>query len=76
MLLAACGSETPESIGQAWCDLNGKVYTSSTSEEKDAAREALKKFENEIEEKYKDDKAMMEKIEAAAEACEDSSEGR
>ena len=29
-----------------------------------------------MEKKYKDDKEMMDKIEAAAEACEDSSEGR
>ena len=73
--LAACG-ETPESIGAQWCELNGKVHTASTPEEKSAAKEAREAFEEEMEKKYKDDKEMMDKIEAAAEACEDSSEGR
>ncbi len=74
-LLSACG-ETPESIGAEWCELNGKVYSAATAEEKNAAEDAREAFEEEMEKKYKDDKEMMDKIEAAAEACEDSSEGR
>jgi hypothetical protein len=76
MLLAACGAESPESIGQEWCELNGKVYTANSPEEKSAAEDAREAFEEEMEKKYKDDKEMMDKIEEAAEACEDASEGR
>ncbi len=76
VLLASCGAETPESIGQKWCELNGKVYTANSPEEKSAAEDAREAFEEEMEKKYKDDKEMMDKIEEAAEACEDASEGR
>ncbi|MBM3430031.1 MAG: hypothetical protein FJX99_03500 [Bacteroidetes bacterium] len=72
----AKATDTPEGIGAKWCELNGKVHTAATPEEKSAAKVAREAFEEEVEKKYKDDKVMMEKIEAAAEACEDRSEGR
>lgn len=68
--------ETPESIGAKWCELNGKVHAAANPEEKSAAKDAIEAYEEEMETKYKDDKEMMDKIEAAAEACEASSEGR
>jgi hypothetical protein len=77
-ILSSCASkaETPESIAEKWCDLNGKVYRAAEGAEKDAAKEARKKFENEMEEKYKKDTAFMEKVGKAVEACEGKSEGK
>ena len=76
-LLTACsGKETAKSVAQKWCDLNGKVFKASDGAEKDAAKAALNKFENEMEAKYKGDEAFMKEVENEAEKCEDASEGR
>lgn len=76
-LLAACGGkkETAASIAQKWCDLNGKAHKAEGAA-KEAAEAAVEKYENEMEAKYKDDKAFMKEIENEAEKCEDASEGR
>jgi hypothetical protein len=68
--------ESAASIAQAWCDLNGKAYRATTDAEKAAAKDALDAFEKNMEEKYKNDDAMMKAIEAEVEKCEDASEGR
>ena len=77
ILLASCGGkkETAASIAQKWCDLNGKAHKAEGAA-KEAAEAALNKYENEMEEKYKDNKAFMKEIENEAEKCEDASEGR
>lgn len=77
LLLASCGGkkETAASIAQKWCDLNGKAHKAEGAA-KEAAEAALNKYENEMEEKYKGDKAFMDEIEKEAEKCEDASEGR
>ena len=77
LLLASCGGkkETAASIAQKWCDLNGKAHKAEGAA-KEAAEAAVEKFENEMEAKYKDDKAFMKEIENEAEKCEDASEGR
>jgi hypothetical protein len=77
-ILSSCSSkaETPESIAEKWCDLNGKVYRAAEGAEKDAAKEARKKFETDMEEKYKSDTAFMMKVGKAVEACEAKSEGK
>ena len=77
LLLASCGGkkETAASIAQKWCDLNGKAHKAEGAA-KEAAGAALNKYENEMEEKYKDNKAFMKEIENEAEKCEDASEGR
>ncbi len=77
MILAACGSkkETPASIAKKWCELNAKAYKAEGTA-KEAAEAARDKFENEIEAKYKDDKAFMAEVEKEVEKCEDASEGR
>ena len=77
LLLASCGGkkETAASIAQKWCDLNGKAHKAEGAA-KEAAEAALNKYENEMEEKYKDNKAFMKEIENEAEKCEDASEGR
>ena len=77
-MLISCGSkaDTPESIAEKWCDLNGKEFRAAEGAEKDAAREARKKFENDMEEKYKTDTAFMKKVGRAVEACEGKSEGK
>ncbi|MEO6540763.1 MAG: hypothetical protein ABIN74_07230 [Ferruginibacter sp.] len=77
-MLISCNSkaDTPESIAEKWCDLNGKVYRAADGAEKDAAKEARKKYEKEMEEKYKSDTAFMRKVGVAVEACEGKSEGK
>lgn len=77
ILLASCGggSQSAEDIAQEWCALNKKVHEAKDDAEKDQAREAREKFEEEMEEKYKNDEAFMNKVEEATEACEGESEG-
>ncbi|HRG92648.1 MAG TPA: hypothetical protein PLZ10_06850, partial [Chitinophagaceae bacterium] len=74
LLLASCGGkkETAASIAQKWCDLNGKAHKAEGAA-KEAAEAALNKYENEMEEKYKDNKAFLKEIENEAEKCEDAS---
>ena len=68
--------ETPESIALQWCDLNGKVHNAAEGPAKEAAEAARKKFETEMQEKFKDNQAMLDNVGKAIEACEDASEGR
>lgn len=63
------------SIAQKWCELNGMVYKAE-GDAKEAAKKTLNEFENELETKYKDDKAFMKEIENESEKCEEASEGR
>jgi len=73
---ASCGGKaTAASIAQKWCDLNAKAYKAEGAA-KEAAQEAREKFEKEMQEKYKDDKAFLEEIGKEVEKCEDASEGR
>lgn len=76
--ITSCSSkkESASSIAQQWCDLNGKAYKAAEGAEKEAAQAARKKFEDEMEAKYKDDKAFMEEVGKEVEKCEDASEGR
>jgi len=77
IFVASCGGkETAASIAKKWCDLNGKVYKAAEGPAKEAAQKARKQFEDEMEAKYKDDKAFMDEIGKEAEKCEDASEGR
>lgn len=78
IILTSCNAakDTPESIAQKWCDLNGKVYKAADGADKEKAKEERKKYENIIEEKYGKDADMKEKVKKAVEACEDASEGR
>jgi hypothetical protein len=75
--LTACGGkESAASIAKQWCDLNGKAHKAADGPAKEAAEATLEKFEKEMEEKYKDDKAFMEEVGKEVEKCEDASEGR
>jgi hypothetical protein len=47
-----------------------------TEPEKEAAKAAIKKFEDEMEGKYKNDEAFMKEVEKEVEKCEGESEGR
>lgn len=77
VIIACSGSkDNPSSIAKKWCELNGKAFKAPEGPEKEAARTALKQFENEMEAKHKDDAAFMKEIEAEVEKCEDASEGR
>jgi hypothetical protein len=76
--LVSCSQrkDTPASIAQKWCDLNGKVHKAVESAEKEAAGASLNQFENEMEARYKDDETFMKEIEKEVNKCEDASEGR
>jgi len=76
--LTACGGgkESASSIAGKWCELNGKAHKAADGAEKEAAEISLKKFENEMEAKYKADEVFMKEIQKEVEKCEDASEGR
>ncbi len=73
----SCGSkkETAASIAQQWCDLNAKVHKAD-GDAKEAAKEVRKKFEENMESKYKSDEAFLKEIGKEVEKCEDASEGK
>ena len=64
------------SIAQEWCDLNGKVAKAETDAARASAEADLKKFEDEMGEKYKNDEAFLKEVGNEIEKCEDASEGR
>jgi hypothetical protein len=74
-VISCGGKETAASIAKKWCDLDGKVSKAEEGPSKDAAEAALNKFENEMEAKYKDNKAFMDEIEKETEKCEGAAEG-
>lgn len=82
LLFAACGegkksaASSAASLGKQWCNLNGKVSKAADDNQKEAAKAALKKWENELEAKYKGDEAFMKEVEKESEKCEAASEGR
>jgi len=75
--LASCGGKkSAASVAQKWCDLNSKVTKAADGADKDAAKAALSKYENDIEKQYQKDEAFMKEVEKEVEKCEDASEGR
>jgi hypothetical protein len=74
--LACSSKESAKSIAQKWCDLNGKVHRAEEGTEKEKAEAELKKFEDDMEVKYKTDTAFMKEVGEEVEKCEDASEGR
>ena len=81
LTFAACsssggGKKSAASLAQEWCDLNGKVHRATDGPEKETAKAALKKWEDDTESKYKSDSAFMRQVGAEVEKCEDASEGR
>ena len=79
-LLACSGNkkESAASIAQKWCDLNAKVHNAKTDEEKERAKQARKKYENEMDAKYDNEQneALKKEVQKEVEKCEDASEGR
>ena len=77
LLLSACGDkkESAASIAQQWCDLNARVYKADDAS-KSSAEAARRKFEDDMNAKYKDDKAFLDEIGKEVEKCEDASEAR
>lgn len=77
LFVTSCGGgkESASSIAQKWCALNSKVHKAEGSA-KEAAKEAIDKFEKEMEAKYESDKAFMNEIEKEVNKCENASEGR
>jgi hypothetical protein len=83
LFFGACGGGNKEkekvtaaSVAQKWCELNGKVSKAADDNQKEAAKNALKKWENDMEAKYKGDEAFLKEVEKEAEKCEAASEGR
>jgi PBP1b-binding outer membrane lipoprotein LpoB len=69
---ASCGGgkASVDSIAKKWCELTVRVKSASNEAEKEIAKEKRKNYENELEEKYKNDKAFMEKLNEATRACD------
>lgn len=78
MAILSCSSkkETAASIAEKWCNLNAKVHKASSESAKEAAEIVRKKFEKDMEAKYKENKAFMDEVGKEVEKCEDASEGR
>ena len=78
LAVISCGSkkDSAASIAQKWCDLNGKAFRAADGAEKDAAKAAVDKFENDMEAKYKNDEAFMKEVEKEVNKCESASEGK
>ena len=76
--MAACGGgkKSAASVAKQWCELNGKVAKAAEGAEKEAAKTAMDKWQNEMEAKYKGDEAFMKEVEKEAEKCEAASEGK
>ena len=78
-LIIACSSkkETPQSVAQKWCELNGKLHNAPDGgPEYGKAKDALGKFENDMDKKYREDTAFSNQLEKEIEKCEGASEGR
>ncbi|MBX7094900.1 MAG: hypothetical protein K1X56_09270 [Flavobacteriales bacterium] len=69
-MLSSCGAETAESISKKWCEMNAKVHSATSAEEKDKAKDEREKYEDEIEQKYGHDHEMMKKISAITKECD------
>ena len=78
VFFVSCSGEkkSAASIAQEWCDLNGKVAKAESDAARATAEANRKKFEDEMEEKYKNDDAFLKEVGAEIEKCEDASEGR
>lgn len=78
VVMISCGSkkESAASIAQKWCDLNAKVYKATDESAKEAAEMVRKKFEDDMEAKYKGDEAFTKELQKEVEKCEAASEGR
>ena len=74
----ACSSKksSAASVAKEWCEMNGKVHKAANETDKEAAKAALDKWENDMEAKYKGDEAFMKEVEKEVEKCEAASEGR
>lgn len=79
LFILSCGNkgkESAASIAQEWCNLNAKVHKAESDMAKETAKEARKKFEDNMNEKYKDRQDFLKEIGNEVEKCEAASEGR
>jgi hypothetical protein len=75
--LSSCGGKaSASSVAQKWCDLNAKVYKAPEGAAKQSAEADREKYEKEMQDKYKDDKAFMDEVGKEVEKCEAASEGK
>lgn len=77
LILTSCGggNQSAEEIAKEWCDLINKDHQATDEVSKNKAHKALQKFESDIEEKYKNDEAFLEKVDEETDKCIDDSEG-
>jgi hypothetical protein len=75
LLFNSCAGKKSEaaSIAEKWCDLKAKVHSTSNYIENQKAREALSRFADEIENKYKSNQQFMNEIYMEMEKCNVSS---
>jgi hypothetical protein len=75
-LISCGGKDTPKSVAEKWCKLNGKVAKAGTDEEKRKAKDKREEFEREMDKKYAADSAFLRQVGEEVEKCEDASEGK
>ena len=74
-IISCSSKKSASTVAQKWCDLNGKAHRAEGSA-KEAAEADLKKYENDMEAKYKNDKAFLDQVGKEVEKCEAASEGK
>jgi hypothetical protein len=68
-LLSSCGGkETAVSLGKEYCKLMEKAQK-ATGDAKFEALSAVSKFQQDVKEKYKDNKAFVEEVRLESEKC-------
>jgi len=74
LAMISCGKGGPEADAEKMCDMMKDWKTAKDAgkdDEADKIREEGRKFGEELETKYKDDKKAMETLEKTIEECED-----
>lgn len=71
VVLSSCGGKASvDTVAKKWCELNAKFRSATNDTDKQAAKEARNKYENEIESKYKSDEKFMSKLKELTQACD------
>jgi len=70
LTITSCGGSSAVDIANKWCELDKKVGQAENEEDKDKARDERAKYENEMEEKYKDDKDFLKEVRKLSKDCD------
>ncbi len=69
---ASCGAsaDSPEAVAKKWCEMQTKIKAQEKGDEKIKLKQEQRDFEKSVEEKHKEDKEFMKKVEELVKACE------